>query len=154
MTAFFIYSTGRCATQWLARFFAQNLGKRAVVEHEPAGVDWSARRALRHPNLGELRRRMPDVDRHLDRIAETVASGRIYVQTGWPAFGWFPYLASFFGEQFRWVHLVRHPLYVAGSRPPIAIMRQLAAMRWPRTRSSSRAIAARPIAAWRVSGRV
>jgi len=115
MAAFFIYSTGRCATQALARYFAANLGDRAVVEHEPLRARWTPRIALRHPDLPSLRRKLPEVDRHLDRIARTLADGRDYVETGWPAFAWFPYLKSFLGEDFRWAHLVRNPFYVAGS---------------------------------------
>jgi hypothetical protein len=115
MIAFFVYSTGRCATQALARYFAANLGDRAVVEHEPLRAAWAPRIALRHPDLAALRRKLPEVDRHLDRIARTLAEGRVYVETGWPAFAWYPYLESLMGADFRWVHLVRNPLYVAGS---------------------------------------
>ena len=115
MVALFIYSTGRCGTQALARYFAANLGERAVVEHEPLGARWAPRIALRHPNLPSLRRKLPEVDRHLDRIARTLADGLDYVETGWPAFAWYPYLKSLMGADFRWVHLVRNPLYVAGS---------------------------------------
>jgi len=115
MVAFFVYSTGRCATQALARYFAANLGDRAVVEHEPLRARWAPRIALRHPDLASLRRKLPEVDRHLDRIARTLAQGLDYVETGWPAFAWFPYLKIFLGENFRWVHLVRNPLYVAAS---------------------------------------
>ena len=115
MVAFFVYSTGRCATQTLTRYFVANLGDQAVVEHEPIGPRWAPRIALRHPDLAALRRELPDVDRHLDRVAATLAEGRSYIETGWPAFAWIPYLESFLGKNFRWAHLVRNPFYAAAS---------------------------------------
>ncbi len=115
MSAIFIYSTGRCGTQWFTKSFADNLGSGAEVVHEPLGAKWAPRLALRHHDLALLRRSLPEVDRHLDRIAETVAAGRTYVETGWPAFAWYPYLRSILGERFRWIHVVRNPIYVAAS---------------------------------------
>jgi hypothetical protein len=115
MVAFFLFSTGRCATQTLTRYFADNLGDQAVVEHEPIGARWAPRIALRHPDLATLRQNLPDVDRHLDRIATTLAKGRSYIETGWPVFAWIPYLESFLGKDFRWAHLVRNPFYAAAS---------------------------------------
>ncbi len=114
MTVLFVYSTGRCATQWLAKNFAANVPG-AVVEHEPIGPQWAPRRALRHPDLAALRRELPEVDRHLRRVSEIAGKGRSYIETGWPAFAWIPYLKEIFGGRFRWVHLVRNPLYVAAS---------------------------------------
>ena len=115
MTVLLVYSTGRCGTQFLQTFFKRNLGDRAVVEHEPIGADYAPRRALRHPDLTALRREMPAVDRHLDRIAEIVSAGKIYVETGWPAFAWLPLFKRLFGADFRYVHVVRNPLYFAYS---------------------------------------
>ena len=115
MTAVFIYSTGRCGTQWFTKNFADNLGSQAEVVHEPIGARWAPRIALRHPDLAALRREMPDIDRHLDHISEVVATGRTYVETGWPAMAWYPYLKSMLGDGFRWVHVVRNPIFVAGS---------------------------------------
>ena len=115
MTAIFFYSTGRCGTQWFTKNFGDSLGPDAEVVHEPLGARWAPRRSLRHPDLAALRREMPDVDRHLDRVAATVAAGRTYVETGWPAMGWYPYLKTMLGDKFKWVHIVRNPIFVAGS---------------------------------------
>ncbi|NWH08309.1 MAG: hypothetical protein HXY22_06630 [Alphaproteobacteria bacterium] len=115
MTAYFFYSTGRCGTQWLTRHLAAAMGGTAEVVHEPIGMGWAPRLALRHGDLGALRREMPQVDRHLDHICAGVASGRHYVETGWPALGWYPYLSELLGAEFRWIHIVRHPLFVAAS---------------------------------------
>jgi hypothetical protein len=115
MPVIFIFSTGRCGTQWLAKSFADNLGTSAEVTHEPLGAYWAPRQALRHPDLAALRRQLPKVDRHIDRIGEIVAAGRIYVETGFPSYAWMPYLKSMWGDQFRWAHVVRHPMFTAGS---------------------------------------
>ena len=115
MTVLFVYSTGRCGTQFLQTFFRQNLGERAVVEHEPIGADYAPKLALRHPDLAALRPAVPAVDRHLDRIAQIVSAGKIYVETGWPAFAWLPLFKRLFDAEFRYVHVVRNPLYFACS---------------------------------------
>jgi len=115
MSAIFVYSTGRCGTQWFTKSFADNLGPGAEVVHEPLGARWAPRRALRHPDLTALRREMPEIDRHLDHIAEVVGSGRTYIETGWPAMAWYPLLKAQFGDKFRWIHIVRNPIFLAGS---------------------------------------
>ena len=115
MVAIFFCSTGRCATQALTSYFSENLGESAVTEHEPLGARMNPRRALRHGDLATLRRSLPEIDRHFDRISQILAGGRHYVDAGWPAYAWFPYLKELLGDQFRWVHIVRNPLHVASS---------------------------------------
>ncbi len=115
MTVLLVYSTGRCGTQFLQTFFQRNLGERAVVEHEPIGPEYAPKLALRHPDLPTLRQAMPIVDRHLDRIAQIVSTGKIYVETGWPTFPWVPLFKQLFGADFRYVHLIRNPIYFAYS---------------------------------------
>lgn len=101
----FVASPGRVGTQWLARILSMCPG--VEVEHEPIGAAWLSRRWYRAPVPHPLTAR---VRRHLDRIDAAVASGRTYIETGWPSYGALPLLADRYEERFQVIHLVRHPV--------------------------------------------
>jgi hypothetical protein len=99
-------STGRCGTQWLAA------GLRALhpeldVEHEPIGPLYKPRRYFRSYDDVEAILDVPEVARHVARIAR---AERPYVETGWPLFPVLPLLAARFPARLRIVHLTRHPV--------------------------------------------
>jgi hypothetical protein len=108
-------STGRCGTQFFTRYLASAGGSRAVVLHEPIRAGYAPKSALRAPDLNELLSKLPAVREHLDRIAEIVEGGTLYVETGWPVFPWIPLLLDRFGEDTLVVHLTRDPVRFAFS---------------------------------------
>src|SRR5262249_42648763 len=96
----FVLSTGRCGTQWLARFFRENLGDAATVTHEPILDSWS-----KHPE---------DVDVHLRFIDDTLKRHG-YIECGYALWKSIPFLIDRFAPDVRIIHLVRHPVPTAWS---------------------------------------
>ncbi len=112
--AVFVLSTGRCGTQWLARFLGLNLGERATVTHEPIHAAWSPREMLGARDPGNLPPRLREpIDRHLQSIRD-VLRGRTYVECGYPLWSAVPFLIETFAP-VRIMHLVRHPVPTAWS---------------------------------------
>lgn len=113
--AVFVLSTGRCGTQWLARFFEMNLGPAATVTHEPLHSAWASREMLaaKTPDRldGELRE---PIEEHLQFIRE-VLGDRMYIECGHPLWSAVPYLIDAFSPDVRIIHLVRHPVPTAWS---------------------------------------
>jgi hypothetical protein len=113
--AVFVLSTGRCGTQWLARFLQASLGDAATVTHEPLHNDWSPREMLAAGNpdrLGPDRRET--IEQHLAVIRQVLRE-RTYIECGHPTWGAMPYLIEAFAPQIRVIHLVRHPVPTAWS---------------------------------------
>jgi Sulfotransferase family len=113
-TATFVFSAGRCGTQWLAATLAEHYGDLAETVHEPIDHKYLPRTLLRsrrplrdHPCGDDLRR-------HMLRIADVLRE-RDYIETGWPVFAAVPLLLHRFRKRVRIVHLVRHPVYSACS---------------------------------------
>ncbi|HLJ74799.1 MAG TPA: sulfotransferase domain-containing protein [Thermoanaerobaculia bacterium] len=113
--AIFVVSTGRCGTQWLARFFEQNLGTAATVTHEPLHSAWSPREMLgaKTPANLEANLREP-IAEHLSEIREALRSGG-YIECGHPMWSSLPFLIETFKPDVRIIHLVRHPVPTAWS---------------------------------------
>jgi len=111
-TATFFISTGRCATQWFASVLKQHFPDRVVVTHEPIQAAYHPKRNLRGTDP-EAVAQDPLVREHLTDIEKILASGKSYVETGWPCYVAMPLLAARFGERTRFVHIVRHPVHVA-----------------------------------------
>ena len=99
-------STGRCGTQWLTAGL-RALHPEVHAEHEPLGPLYKPRRYFRRYSDPDVILDVPEVARHLERIA---ASGRTYVETGWPLFPALPLLAQSFPDRLPVVHLTRHPV--------------------------------------------
>ncbi len=99
-------STGRCGTQWLAAGLRE-LHPEVEAEHEPIGPWYKPRRYFRRYMDPEALLEVPEVARHVERIA---GARRPYVETGWPLFAALPLLARRFAERLRIVHLTRHPV--------------------------------------------
>ncbi|KIC43992.1 hypothetical protein RA28_13370 [Ruegeria sp. ANG-S4] len=55
------------------------------------------------------------MQRKLIEIEDALAVGISYLDVGWPAFAWLPYLSKRFAGSFAFAHLVRNPFQVAAS---------------------------------------
>ncbi|WP_299919731.1 hypothetical protein [uncultured Roseobacter sp.] len=114
-TVGFVLSTGRTSTQNITAIAAR-AHPGAIIEHEALGPNYFSRRVFRQPRkftavLGaniSLQRKLIDIE-------DAIAAGKSYLEVGWPAFAWLPYLADRFAENFRFAHLVRNPFHVATS---------------------------------------
>lgn len=102
-------STGRCGTQWLAATLRELSADSIEVEHEPLGPLYRPRRFFRCYEHPEAILEVPEVRRHVERIAQIDH----YVETGWPVFAAIPMLARRFPGRLRVVHLTRHPVPTA-----------------------------------------
>jgi hypothetical protein len=111
-SATFFISTGRCATQWFACLLQQYFHGEAVVTHEPIQAAYHPKRNLRASDPDAVADN-PLVHQHLVDIANTLADGKSYVETGWPCYAAMPLLSTRFGDRARFVHVVRHPVHAA-----------------------------------------
>ncbi len=113
--AVFVASTGRVSTQFLAKTLAAAVPD-ALVEHEALGAGYQPRRIFRRPQQVHrtLGANVP-LQRKLIQIEDLIASGTPYVETGWPAYAWIPYLDGRLGPNFGFLHLVRAPFDTAAS---------------------------------------
>jgi len=111
--ATFVFSTGRCGTQWLARNLIEHYGDLLAVTHEPYGHEYRPRQLMRiedparWPTLALL-------DRHIAAI-ETDLESKPDVECGWQCYGPLPYFAIRLAGRLYVVHLVRHPVPTAAS---------------------------------------
>lgn len=113
--AVFVMSTGRCATQFLAARLA-DVAPDCVVEHEPLKAGYRPRRVLANPERPyALLGRNAGIQRKFVEIEDVLASGRRYIDVGWPVFAWLPYLMQRFGRRLAFAHLVRDPFATAAS---------------------------------------
>lgn len=113
--ATFIFSTGRCSTQYLTNLIAENTTN-TVVEHEPLGGGYMSRHVFYSPNrFEEISKKHSDISSKFDEIQRLLKRGISYVSTGWPVYAWLPYLASRFGENFKFIIIVREPFDFAAS---------------------------------------
>jgi hypothetical protein len=111
--ALFVFSTGRCGTQWLAAVLAAALGERAEVVHEPLHSDYAPREMLTAADPARLDPELGDpILEHVAFIEQTLAA-RSYVECGHPLWSTLPYLLRRLPGRTRVVHLVRHPVPTA-----------------------------------------
>lgn len=113
--ALFVFSTGRCGTQWLADVLTRARGDGAVVTHEPLDSYYAPRRML---GAGDPSRLDPELAHPiLEHVAaiEQILTERDYIECGHPLWSALPYLLSRFAGAARVVHLVRHPVPTAFS---------------------------------------
>ncbi len=113
--ATFFVTTARSGTQWLAQALVANCPDGARIEHEPVGYLYAPRKTLRDPEALRALPVDPRIEDHFASVSRTLAGGRPYVETGFPAFALYPLLKERFGEALRIVHLVREPVRVAAS---------------------------------------
>jgi hypothetical protein len=114
-TAIFVLSTGRCGTQWLARFFELNLGDAATVSHEPIHSDWSPREMLGAKTPANLPPGLREpIEEHVQWIRGTL-SRTMYIECGHPSWSSIRYLVDTFEPHVRVIHLIRHPVPTAWS---------------------------------------
>ncbi len=111
--AFFI-STGRCGTQWLAKFLGEMYSDLCRATHEPVFAEYEPKRMLRSADSEILDCYNRTVQLHVSEIWATV-SEKTYIETGWPCYPALPMLIRQFGGALRLVHLVRHPVRAAMS---------------------------------------
>jgi hypothetical protein len=113
--ALFVFSTGRCGTQWLARVLGRSGGERVQVTHEPLHSDYASRAML---GAGDPSRLDPGdaqpILEHVAHIEATLATGA-YIECGHPSWSSLSYLLRRFAGRVRVLHLVRHPVPTAWS---------------------------------------
>lgn len=112
--AFFLMSTGRCSTQFLAQAFAE-AAPDCLVEHEPIRYEYMPRKVFRQKEFKKNLGGNVVLQRKLIQIEDTLADNIRYVDVGWPTYAWLPYLSSRFQERFEFSHLVRNPFYCSAS---------------------------------------
>lgn len=126
----FVFSTGRCGTQWLADVLARACGDLAVVAHEPIDSDYAPREMLGVAAPHELEPELAEpILEHVAFIEETLAT-RAYIECGHPLWSSLPYLLTRF-PRARVVHLVRHPVPTALSWITQSVYTPPLAPHWP-----------------------
>jgi len=126
----FVFSTGRCGTQWLADLLARAYGDRALVAHEPIDSDYASREMLGVAAPHELDPELAEpILEHVASIEETLAT-RAYIECGHPLWSSLPYLLTRF-PRARVVHLVRHPVPTALSWITQSVYTPPLAPHWP-----------------------
>ncbi len=111
----YFLSTGRCGTQYATELLTRAAPENAVVLHEPLRERYASRKILRAPNLANRLREYPAARDQFAEVERIHAEGRIYIETGWPVFGWLPLLKERYGNDLVIVHLVREPIRFAHS---------------------------------------
>lgn len=111
----FLISTGRTSTQFLATKLSKELPG-SVVHHEAIGAKYLSRRIFRRPVVARKTAATNQlISETLTGIEDCLAAGQEYIDVGWPSFAWIPYLSRRFGDDLRFMHLVRNPFMVAAS---------------------------------------
>lgn len=110
----FFLSTGRCGTQFFARFFANSFPGEVEAVHEAFHEDYRPREFLHLNESGGPVDLDPVLENHLRHIEESLRE-RHYIETGWPIYGLLPQLLRRFQGKVRLVHLFRDPLRVSAS---------------------------------------
>jgi hypothetical protein len=105
LTAYFVLSTGRCGTQWLAETLP-HWSSHFVVQHEP--IHFQYRPDLNHPD-SPLKHNAERLSSHLDFIRKQIHQGYTYIETGFPCWrhlGWFKAELG----KVKVIHIHRDPL--------------------------------------------
>lgn len=110
----FIMSTGRCSTQFLARLLESGTPK-AMVVHEGAGPNYKPAQVFRTNEFAPVVETTHQLRNQFDIIEQQLEKDSTFIDTGWPAYAWGPYLEKRFGAAFRFAHLVRNPFSFAAS---------------------------------------
>ena len=112
---FYVFSNGRCATQFLARQLSKVADRERVV-HELHSEAMASRIVFRDPNaLYPQLGRMPDLQRYFASVEYFIRNDVRCVNCGWPGYAWVDYLNERFQDAFNFVHLVRNPYDNAAS---------------------------------------
>ena len=111
-SAIFFISTGRCATQWLAKVLSKIYADRAVVTHEPIGPHYQPKNFFRAYDRLEKLQRIPAVEKHLTWLS-SFPENKVYIETGWPCFAAIPLLCNLLEGKIKLVHLFRHPVHTS-----------------------------------------
>lgn len=109
--AYFILSTGRCGTQWIANYLKENCSDIFCVEHEPLDNEYNPRKMVNFPNEAEISEK---VKAHLEGIKKILKT-KNYIECGHPVWSTIPYLIKELNENIAIIHLVRHPVPTAYS---------------------------------------
>ncbi len=117
----FILSTGRCSTQFLARLLTKGDANTLVV-HEGAGPNFKPAQVFRNTNFEKVLAETHQLQDLFGQIDTQLASGGRFIETGWPAYGWGPYLQKRYGDEFGFVHLLRNPFATAASMTTHALL--------------------------------
>ena len=117
----FIMSTGRCSTQFLARLLAKGDPDTLVV-HEGAGPNFKPAQVFRNSSFEKTLAETHQLRKLFGQIDTQLASGGRFIETGWPAYGWGPYLQNRYGAEFGFVHLLRNPFATAASMTTHALL--------------------------------
>ena len=111
--ATFIFSSGRCGTQWLAKYLSENYADLSVIIHEPLYTYYLPRQLLGMEDLTKSDNWELILD-HAGRIEQHLGTIS-YIECGWPCFAAVRYFAERFKGRIRVVHLTRHPVLTAAS---------------------------------------
>lgn len=111
--ATFFLSTGRCGTQWLARFLNRYFGQQFYVEHEPLQTEYQSRRTLARVN-GRVIEPTSAAVAHIESVQKKLEI-KPYIECGHPCWSSLPWIAEKLGNQLQIVHLVRDPIATAAS---------------------------------------
>ncbi len=111
----FLVTTARSGTQWLHQTLSSSYADMVQAEHEPLGYFYDPRHCLRNPDGLHRLADEPRLQTHFDNIDRVLASGKSYVELGFPAFAMAPLLRQRFGDRLRLLQLVRNPARVAAS---------------------------------------
>lgn len=110
MTAYFVLSTGRCGTQWLAETL-QLWSDNFVVRHEP--LHFQYRPDLNSPSA-PLTHNTELLTSHLDFIRKQIAQGYTYIETGFPCWRHLDWFKQHL-DQVKVLHIHRAPLQSVSS---------------------------------------
>ncbi|MSU91713.1 hypothetical protein GE300_19215 [Rhodobacteraceae bacterium 2CG4] len=111
----FLITTARSGTQWLHQTLASCYPDLVHAEHEPMGYLYDPRHCLRNPDRLARLAENPRLQAHFGDIDQVLASGKSYVELGFPAFAMAPLLRQRFGDRLRLVQVTRNPARVAAS---------------------------------------
>lgn len=105
MTAFFVLSTGRCGTQWLAETL-QCWSTNFVVQHEPIHLGY--RPDLNTPQ-NPLAANAEQIQNHLSYIKRQLQQGKTYIETGFPCWRHLHWFKQQLGE-VKIIYIHREPV--------------------------------------------
>lgn len=111
MTVYFVISTGRCGTQWLTETL-QQWHEDFMVQHEPLHFGYRPDlNTVQHP----LQTNAELLVQHLVFIRQQLASGKIYIETGFPCWRHLNWFRQQLNCPVRVLHIHRDPLDTVAS---------------------------------------
>jgi len=113
--AYFILSTGRCGTQWIANYLQQVYEPVFFAEHEPLDNEYQPRQMIRFQDATKTDWSLPSAVIHHVKKISRILKTRHYIECGHPCWSTIPYYIQKFQGRIGVIHLVRHPVHTAFS---------------------------------------